>query len=221
MAHFLRCFKHFVCAASAFALVAPSAAGAEQASRPEMPANARGYYRAEMTTAFLFMGFGAATAGGGAVTLTQGGDYARGLGLSSLVLGSLTTLGGAGYALAVKVRGDYYTGLAETNPALYKREEGDRIEGTNSRFALYLGSEIAEALAGIGMTTYGFAAKNELWKGIGVGTAIQGIGLFVIDVPGAGRAARYQEQIRRFNPDIGFSIGGGGRPWVATIGRAF
>jgi hypothetical protein len=207
-------------------------AGARAAERDvgqeQMRADARAYYDSEMTTGFLFLGFGAVTAGAGAVTLTQSGDFARGLGLSSLVLGGLTAIGGAGYAIAVKFRGDYFTGLAGSDPDAYKREEGDRLEGTSSRFPLYLGSEIAEALAGIGMTAYGLAAKNDLFKGIGVGTAIQGIGMFVIDVPGAGRAKRYEDEVRRFRgsarrerPQIGFSMGGAGSPWALTVGQRF
>ena len=71
------------------------------------------------------------------------------------------------------------------------------------------------------MATYGIAAKNDLWKGIDMGAAIQGIGLFVIDVPGAGRAAKYQDEVRRFNPSVGFSVGGGNRPWAATLSQTF
>lgn len=204
-----------------FALLASGAARADDApvSSAQVRADAHGYYDAEMTSAFLFVGYGAVTAGAGGVVLTQSGDFSRGLGASSLILGGLTVLGGIGYGVAVKIRGTYYTGLADTDLARFQREEAEHIHGTNQRFWLYLGSEIAETLAGVGIAAYGFAAKNDLSKGIGVGTAIQGIGLFVIDVPGAGRAAKYQDQLRGFKP--GFSIGGGGRPWAATISKTF
>jgi hypothetical protein len=201
----------------AVALALPAAAQADD----QMVATTRGYYANEMTTSYLFMGYGAVTAGAGAVSLTQSGDFNRGFGWSSLIAGGLTVLGGAAYGVAVKVRGDYYEGLAAKDPVQFKREESDRIEGTNKRFMLYLGSEILEALAGIGVATYGFVAKDDLTKGIGVGAAIQGIGLLVIDAPGAGRAAKYQEDVRRFNPQVGVSVGGGDRPWAATVGHAF
>ncbi len=55
----------------------------------------RSYYDSEMTSAYLFVGYGAVTAAAGGVTLTQGGDFARGFGLSSLVLGGVTALGGS------------------------------------------------------------------------------------------------------------------------------
>jgi hypothetical protein len=211
------------CVAAATVLVAPAAARADDApvTAAQMREEARAYYDAEMTASLLFAGFGGVTAGGGAVALTQPGDFARGLGGSSLILGSITAVGAGGYALAVKVRGDHYTGLAEQDLSLYQREEADHIAGTNKRFWLYLGSELLETAAGIGIAGYGLAAKNDLYKGIGIGAAIQGIGLFVIDVPGSARAAKYQDTVRRFRPDVGFSVGGGGRPWAATVGHTF
>ncbi len=219
-------FSRSFVASAAAALVAFAAgeARADEAApgaNAQMLASSRSYYDAEVTTALLFVGYGAVTAGAGAVSLSTDGDFAKGFGWSSLIAGGVTALGGAAYGVAARVRGNYYNSLAERDPAQFKREESERIAGTNSRFVLYLGSEIVETLAGIGIAAYGFAAKSDLFKGIGAGTAIQGIGLFVIDAPGAGRAARYQDDVRRFNPQVGVSMGGNGRPWAATIGHAF
>lgn len=191
--------------------------GDSPVSHAEMRRAVHDYYAAEVKTSFLFMGYGAVTAGAGGAALTDRADFSRGLGWSSLILGGATALGGAGYGVAAKLRGDYYESLATHDPARFKLEEGDRIAGTNARFWLYLGSEIVETLAGIGIATYGFVSKSDLYRGIGTGTAIQGIGLFVIDVPGAGRASRYQEEIRKFQPSVAFD----GRSWSATVGRAF
>jgi hypothetical protein len=210
-------------AVALLALAAPAEARADEASGPnaQLLAASRSYYDAEVTTSFSFVAYGAVTAGAGAVSLTQSGDFAHGFGWTSLIAGGVTALGGAAYGVAARVRGNYYTSLAEKDPAQFKREESERIAGTNQRFALYLGSEIAETIAGIGIATYGFAAKSDLAKGIGVGAAIQGIGLFVIDAPGAGRAARYRDDVHGLSPQVGVSVGGGGRPWAATLGHSF
>jgi hypothetical protein len=190
-------------------------------SHAEMQASVRAYYGTEFTTGLLFTAYGAVTAGAGGVVLTEGGDFAKGLGASSLILGGATFLGGIGYAAAVKLRGGYFTHLVDTDPAAFEREEADRIAGTTSRFWLYLGSELLETAAGIGIAAYGLAAKDDLYKGIGLGAAIQGIGLFVIDTPGAGRAARYRSDVERFRPNVSASIGGGTRPWALTLSQAF
>ena len=92
-----------------------------------------------------------------------------------------------------------------------------RIAGTNSRFWLYLGSELLETAAGIGIAAYGVATNDDLLRGIGTGAALQGIGLFVIDVPGAGRASRYQDQVRAFEPAVSFD----GRSFMASARHSF
>jgi hypothetical protein len=207
---------------TALAFGAPGVARADDGAAATSPHEAaREYYSTEMKTAFLFVGYGAVTAGAGGVSLTESGDFAHGFGGSSLILGSVTAIAGLAYGAAVKLRGDYFTGLAKSDPARFQQEEGDRIAGTNKRFYLYLGSELVETLAGIGIATYGFVAKNDLYKGIGAGTALQGIGLFVIDAPGWGRAAKYQDDVRRFDPKVGVTMGGGTRPWAATVSQAF
>jgi len=167
-----------------------------------MQRTVKDYYDAEVRTSFLFVGYGAVTAGAGGAVLSEKTDFARGLGWSSVALGGATALGGAAYGIAAYVRGNYYESLALRDPARFKSEEADRIAGTNARFWLYLGSELLETAAGIGLAAYGFAAHDDLVRGIGTGAAIQGIGLFVIDVPGAGRASRYQEEVRRFEPAV-------------------
>jgi len=205
------------------AALTPASARADETALSAAQAKeaAREYYSDEISASFLFMGYGAVQAGVGGVALTQSGDFARGLGWSNLIGGGLTALGGVGYALAVKVRGDYYKGLADTDLARFKAEEAEHIGGTNRHFVLYLGFEIVETLVGAGIATYGLAAKKDLYKGIGSGVALTGLGLFVIDVPGAGRAAKYDDQIRRFNPQVGFAMGGGTRPWAATLTQTF
>jgi hypothetical protein len=211
---FSRLFPAFFAAVAALA-VAPSA----RAEDPQ--AAARAYYGTEMSTSFLFVGYGAVTAGAGGMSLAQSGDFAHGFGGSSLALGGLTVVAGLAYAAAVKIRGDYFTSLAGKDPVRFKAEEGERIRGTNQRFWLYLGSELVETLVGVGLSTYGFVAKNDLYKGIGAGTALQGIGLFVIDTPGAGRAARYEEEIKGERTSVGLSAGGGTRPWSMSLTRSF
>jgi hypothetical protein len=179
-----------------------SVAGAEEPATTVTPieAEARRYYDDEVTASFLFGALGGVTALTGALALTQSGDFARGYGFSSLIAGGVTLVGAVGYAIAAKSRGSYFGGLASTDVARFKQEESEHIGGTASRFWLYLGTELLIAAAGLGAMTYGVAAKNDLWRGIGAGVAIQGIGLFVIDVPGSMRASRYHDAVLRFDP---------------------
>jgi hypothetical protein len=199
----------------------PAAPAGAPITAAQMQAEAREYYDSEITASLLFAVFGGVTAATGGLALTQSGDFARGFGFSSLIAGGTTILGAVGYALAVEIRGAHYTGLASTDLVRFRQEEAEHIGGTSDRFWLYLGSELLISAAGLGASIYGVATKNDLWRGIGLGAAIQGVGLFVIDVPGSARATKYYETVRRFDPGVGVSIGGSGRPWAATISQAF
>jgi len=179
------------------------------------------YYDTEFNDGLWFVAYGAVSAVSGAISLSRDGDFEKGYGWSTLILGGLTALGGAGYSLTVVPRREHFTALFERDPAKFKTEEAEHIAGTNSRFVLYLGGEAAETLAGIGIATYGFIKDKDLYKGAGIGVALEGIGLLLIDGPGAVRAARYQNEVRRFNPSVALSIGGGLRPWGVQVGHRF
>jgi hypothetical protein len=215
----LRLRLHGFALALVACLFVPTAAEADDRppARDSMTNAVHDYYAAEVKTSFLFMGYGAVTAGAGAVALQEEGDFARGFGWSSVALGSATALGGVAYGIAAKLRGDHYEGLAKSDPKRFKAEESERIAGTTSRFWLYLGSELLETAAGIGIAAYGMATNDDLLRGIGTGAALQGIGLFVIDVPGAGRASRYQDQVRAFDPAVSFD----GRSFMASARHTF
>ncbi len=209
---------------AALVVALPRAAGAQDlpVSPAQMKADARAYYDAEMKAAFLFVGFGALQAGGGGVALSRTDDFAKAFGWSSVALGGVTALGGAGYAIAVKIRGDYYTGLAETDLARFQREESEHLTGTHGRYVLYLATELVETAAGIGLSTYGLAAKDDVTKGIGISAAINGFALFVMDVPGAGRASAYLDELRRFHPSVAPVTGArGDHGFALTLARRF
>jgi hypothetical protein len=215
--------------AIACAIALPASAQDDKLGRAEMARETHGYYSSEMTSAYLFVAAGAVHAGVGGIALTQSGDFAKSFGYTSVVLGTLTAIGGAGYGFTVKPRGEHFDALLAKDPVKFKSEELDHIHGTNSRFVLYLGFEITETLAGAGVATYGFVKDKDVIKGLGLGTAIQGVSLLALDVPGAIRASSYQDEVRHFDPasaragrpNVGFSVGDGERPWLLTVDGRF
>ena len=186
-----------------------------------MAEHVRSYYDSELYSTYVFIGFGVVTSVAGGVVLTQDGDFARGLGWSSLVGGGLVALGGAGYGVTVIPRRERFVSLFEKDRAKFKREETEHIAGTNSRFPLYLGLELATAVGGGAAIAYGFFEDDDVIKGLGVGGVVQGLGLFALELPGALRASRYADQVRRFDPKLEVSVGGGRRPWLATVSQRF
>jgi hypothetical protein len=219
-------------AAGAGLLGSASTAAADDGAPLPAPARApigdemRGYYASEKTTAFIFVGVGSASAVGGGVLLATAphggsGDFARGLGGSLLGVGALEAAGAAFYALQVGAESAHYEETLARDPSSYKREELTHIHGTTSRFVAYRLSELGLALAGAGVATYGFVKNQDTWKGVGIGVAAEAITFFTLDSFGQARAKDYEDQVRRFEPQVGVQVGGGARPWGMSVGGLF
>jgi hypothetical protein len=213
--------RRFAAVIGLAAFSSPGRAAAEPVGHEQMRASARGYYDAELRSAYAFVLFGSATSIAGGALRTEGGDFGKGFGWASLLGGGLTALGGAAYGLTVVPRREYYVSLFEEDPARFKREEADHIAGTNFRFVFYLGLEVATALAGGGVVAYGFMEDDDLLKGIGASVALQGTGLFLLDLLGALRASSYADEVDRFEPQLHVSVGANGQPWLASVSQTF
>lgn len=193
--------KRFAIAAAAAALfsLSPSAARADA----PITSDVASYYRSEKTVAYTFLALGTAAAAGGTVLVaTRDEELSRGLGWSLVAVGGLQALGSLFYAFQVDAQASQYGALAANDPAAFKREEGDHIEGTTSRFLFYRTAEAALALAGAGVAVYGFAANKDAWKGVGIGVASQAALFFVIDGFGQARAKAYERRVKSFEPNV-------------------
>lgn len=191
--------KRFVVAAAAAALFSLSSS----AHADEITRDVAAYYRSEKTIAYTFLALGTAAAAGGTVLVaTRDEEFSRGLGWSLVAVGGLQALGSLFYAFQVDAQDSKYGALAANDPAAWRREEGDHIQGTTSRFLLYRTAEAALALAGAGVAIYGFAANKDAWKGVGIGVASQAALFFVIDGFGQARAKDYERRVKSFDPNV-------------------
>jgi hypothetical protein len=197
------------------------APGASAIGRGSISDDLVAYYDSERVTGFLFGGLGVASTVAGGVLVTRSTDFERGLGWSLVSLGVLEILGGGFYALQVGGEIRHYRQSLASDAGAFKLEEGEHIEGTISRFPIYRISELVVAAAGIGVATYGFASKHEAWGGAGVGVASEALSLFALDAFGQARARAYDRRIRRFDPMMALSVGGGERPWGIGVGGRF
>lgn len=203
---------------SAGALLLPRLAQA-QTSREDMRSDLRSYYGGERTSAYVVAGLGAASVGSGAYLVTRDSDFARGLGWPLLTMGALEGVGAVFYAFEVGSEIEHYEGLLDSDPARFKREELEHIDGTTSRFVFYRATELALTLGGAGIATYGFAADKDLWKGIGIGVTAIGLPFLIIDTINNTRAQRYQDQVSAFSPGVSVKLQH--RDWMMSFGGRF
>jgi hypothetical protein len=141
--------------------------------------------------------------------VTRREDFARGLGWSWLVFGGIELLGGLGYAIGVGREIDHFGGLLAHDPAAFRAEEHAHIHGTTSRFLYYRITEAVLFFGGAGAAIYGFAAKEDAWKGAGIGLAAASLPIVVLDTINDARAHRYEDALVRFTPSLAVLPTGG------------
>lgn len=165
------------------------------------------YYDGERNSAYVAGSLGAAGVGAGAWLLTRKTDFGRGAGYPLLALGALEVIGGLSYAITVGKSKSHWLDTLAHDPAAFQREESEHIHGTTSRFWIYRTIEIAITTAGLAAGSYGFAAKNDTWKGIGVALFAVGLPLVIIDTINNGRAQRYEDSVKSFRPSVALPLG--------------
>lgn len=209
-------------AAGIAALAVAAALAASPAARADdVDGDLRGYYGGERASAYFVGATGAAAAAGGAYLVTRDSDTARGLGGAWLVMGSLETVGAVVYALQVNGELRHYEAALARDPAAYRAEEIDHLHGTSSRFVVYRAVELSLALGGAAAAAYGIASHRGAWEGAGLGVASLATPFFVLDTVNDARARRYLDEVRRFEPEVGFTPSSAGRPWMLSLSARF
>jgi hypothetical protein len=175
-----------------------------------------GYYGGERASAILFGSLGAASVAGGIVLVTRPEDLPRGFGVPLIAFGALEAIGGLYYALQVGGEIRHYDELYAKDRAAFRKEEIAHIHGTRSRFPFYLAMEATFLATGIGIAIGGFAANQDVLKGVGLGIASVWAPFLIIDCINNARAAWYASALEKFDPSVaiagrGFTLGYSGR----------
>jgi hypothetical protein len=158
------------------------------------------YYGGERASAYFVAVLSVLSVGAGSVLVTRGTDFTSGLGWPLIGLGALEGIGAIIYAFQVGAEIRHYETALAHDPGAYRREELAHIHGTGSRFVFYRLTELGLFLGGVGVASYGFAAGSDTWKGIGVGVASIALPFLIIDTINNGRAVRYEDHLRGFDP---------------------
>jgi len=175
-----------------------------------------GYYAGERASAVVFVSLGLASLAGGIVLVTRPEDLPRGFGVPLIALGALEALGGLYYALQVGGEIRHYDEAYAKDRAAFRKEEIAHIHGTRSRFVWYLLMEATFLATGIGIAIGGFAANEDVLKGVGLGISTIWAPFLITDCINNARAASYANALDKFDPSVaisgkGFTLGYSGR----------
>jgi hypothetical protein len=175
-----------------------------------------GYYAGERTSAIVIGSLGAASIAGGIVLVTRPEDLPRGFGVPLIALGALEGLGALFYAFQVGSEIRHYDESYAKDRAAFRKEEIAHLEGTRGRFVFYLLVEATLFASGVGIAIGGFAANQDVLKGVGLGIASIAAPFLIIDSINNARAGAYADALQKFDPSVaisgrGFSVGYSGR----------
>lgn len=186
----------------ALAIAAPSNAHA-QSLDPEVTTAMHAYYRGEQRQGIVFMGVGAAGIAGGTALLFVENDRARAAAGPLLGFGLIELV--AGIAFFARADGQIATrdALIRRDPAGFMRAERTRMLTVNSQLRMLEVIETVIALGGTATALVGAATRNEIAVGLGVGLALEGGVMLMLDRFEHLRAHRFLDTLEAHAPSLG------------------
>lgn len=181
---------------------APALGRAQHTERQHMTLLMEDYFGGEKSQAYVFLGAGLAAFGTSAFLFTRPDDLAHGAAYPVLVVGVLEATAGTVLLAATGGRVAERKRQIESDPAGFKSAEQARMEGVMKQFSWIEYIEIASALTGLGLYTYGEVGKRPVVAGVGIGLALQSTVMLGLDFLADRRGQRYVNALSGFNPHI-------------------
>jgi hypothetical protein len=163
----------------------------------------RQYFEGERAGGFAFLGGGLIHLGAASYLVTQDATVARNASYPLFVTGALQLI--VGIAVTPAVSGQIRDREARINadPAAFRREELDRLQGVDTTFAWLQGIELAAVAVGTGLAIYGELEDHDALTGVGLGLAVgTALGL-MLDFLAAQRGQSY---MRALETNVGLTV---------------
>lgn len=147
------------------------------------------YYRGERLSGFVpFVGSGVGSVVAGTLLLTSNTTLGRGAGWTNLSFGVLEIVAGLYFAFSSYGKERALDAALTANPAEFAKSERERV----ARGALSVGGGV---FAGLGALR-----RDDLMLGVGLGFAVQGLVMFLLDWAVLDRAHAYSTALSLFRP---------------------
>lgn len=187
--------------------LAASVAFAQEASAALIPTEQlrlqmHEYYRGERLSGFVpFAGSGVGSLVAGSLLLASNTELGRGAGWVNLSFGVLEVVAGLYFALSSYGKERALDAALSANPAQFARSERERVARITNRFQPILLAVEGVISAGGGVVAgVGALQRNDLMLGLGLGFAVQGLVMFLIDWAVLDRASAYGTALSLFGP---------------------
>ena len=158
------------------------------------------YYRGERLSGFVpFVGSGVGSLVAGTLLITSNTALGRGAGWTNLSFGVLEVVAGLYFAFSSYAKERALDAALTANPAEFVRSERERIARITHRFQPILLTVEAVLSAGGGVVAgIGALRRDDLMLGLGLGFAVQGLVMFLLDWAVSDRASAYSTALSMF-----------------------
>jgi len=179
----------------------PTAEFRASLSREQIAAMMHTDVAGERLSVIPFATMGGATLIGGGLLLGTDSKLAQGAAWPLLTVGALEVIGGLVFALRAGPHQRHLDELLASDPQEFARVERKRVHRIRDTFQpILLIAEAAICVGGGAMATAGALAHRDTLTGVGIGLAIQGLALFLIDWAVLDRARAYATALELFLP---------------------
>lgn len=160
------------------------------------------YYRGERLSGFVpFVGSGVGALVAGTLLLTSNTALGRGAGWTNLSFGVLEVVAGLYFALSSFGKERTLDEALTANPAEFARTERERVARITSRFQpILLAVEGVLSAGGGALAGIGALRRDDVMLGVGLGFAVQGLVMFLLDWAVLDRASAYSTALSLYHP---------------------
>jgi hypothetical protein len=161
------------------------------------------YFAGEKRSGWLWGSVGLFAVGTGSALLYQKTSLTRGMAYPIIAVGAIQTLAGVFLLVGTDSRvAKLDDRLAHESAAIVRDDELARIKRTNTTFLIL---ELVEAALIAGGTTLAIVSHqkgSDVWKGVGVGLAIQGAAMLGLDALASSRSHHYESQLSELSVGV-------------------
>jgi hypothetical protein len=160
------------------------------------------YYRGERFSGFVpFVGSGVGSLVTGTLLVTSNTDFGRAAGWTNLGFGVLEVVAGLYFALSSYGKERALDEALSANPVEFAKSERERVARITNRFQpILLAVEGALSVGGGTFAGIGALKRDEVMLGVGIGFAVQGLVMFLLDWAVLDRASAYATALSLFRP---------------------
>lgn len=181
-------------------LLTLQAAPAAPASATDVRAAMRRYYEGEFGGGYAWSTSGGLSVAAGVPMVLSREPLLQAMAVPTLVIGAAQVALGVASFFSAPARIRRFDALLDTDPKAFREAETPRLHGVARAFTVFQLTELAIVAGASGLMGAGFARRDDVMLGVGLGLVVQSLLFLVLDEVASRRADTYVTALDDFLP---------------------